>query len=128
MNRTSAWVVAAVASSAVAGAAAGLAMCQAVAHASADVELQAADRETVDRLLGDLDLGGDQATLLRAIFRTLRDDEAQIYRSNHRTLPPEVQDELARVRRAADVRIQFMLDGEQRTRYEQLRATENSKR
>lgn len=128
MNRTSAWVVAAVATSAAAGVAMGLAACQATAHAAADVELQAADRETVERLLEDLDLRGEQATLLRAILRTLRDDETQIYSRNHTRLPPEVQDELATARRAADARIQFMLDAKQRTRYDQLRAAENTNR
>jgi hypothetical protein len=127
VNQATAWVVAAVATSAAAGVATGLALCQARADAAAAVELQAADREVLERLRTDLDLSGDQAALLRAILRTLRDDETQIYRRNHSNLPTAVQDELLTARRAADVRIQFMLDRTQRARYDQLRAIDETK-
>ncbi|MEZ5964645.1 MAG: hypothetical protein R3F56_12420 [Planctomycetota bacterium] len=126
MNRTVAWLVAAVLTSAAAGVAAGIAACQ-VAHAATDVELQTADRETLARYVADLQLRGEQVTLLRAILRTLRDDEARIYSRNHSRLPASVQDELAGARRAADARIEFMLDAKQRTRYDQLRPAEPGK-
>jgi len=120
MNKTGAWVLAAVGASAAAGVATGFATCR-LAHAPTEVELQAADRETAEQLHADLDLRREQVEVVRAILRAARDEEAQIYSRNHTRFPPEIQDELAKARRKADVRIQFLLDPEQRTRYDRLR-------
>lgn len=127
MRRASAWVLAAVLSAAAAGAAGGLAVCQRVAHASEDGDLQAADRSMVEQYVADFGLRRDQVATLQAILRSLRRDESAIYRRNRANLPPAVLDELGTARRAAETRIKFMLDAGQRDRYEQKRLTENNR-
>ena len=126
MNRTFAWVLAAVLTAAVAGVATGSVLCQQVAAASSGIDLQAADRRFVEQYVREFDLNGEQVTLLRAILHQLRDDETDIYRRNLPNLPSAVQSELGTQRRAADNRIEFMLDAKQRARYEQYRSTKRS--
>jgi hypothetical protein len=76
----------------------------------------------------DLGLRSDQVTLLGAILRRRAHEVTSIYRRIVPSLPTTVQDELGSARRAADKRIEFMLDPPQRARYEHLREAQDSKR
>jgi hypothetical protein len=126
MTRSVAWVLAAVLSAGAAGVASGFALCGRGGHEEFD--LQAADRQVVERFTANFDLTDEQVTLLRAILSTLHQDETAIYRRNFRNLPDAVQEELSTARRAADTRIMFMLDAGQRARYEQERAIQQPRR
>lgn len=123
------WVLIAVVSALAAGAALGVAICHGAAQAERDqAELPSADREFLLRFAQDYALRPDQVTLLGAILRRRAHDETSIYRRNVPTLPATVQEELGGARRAADKRIEFMLDPPQRARYEQQRGAKDSRR
>ncbi|HLU38102.1 MAG TPA: hypothetical protein VK081_01880 [Planctomycetota bacterium] len=126
MKRVACWFLAAVVSAAAAGAAAGMVLCRRMPPPGGG--LQPGDRRVVEDYAADFRLSAEQTELLRAILRTLRDEEAAIYRHNRAKLPPELLDQLSAARRAAETRIRFMLDADQRARYEQRRASENDKR
>ena len=124
-----AWVLAAVTLSWAAGAALGVAICRGAAQAERDqAELPAADREFLQRFAQEFVLRGDQVKVLGAILRRRVRDETSIYRRNVPSLPATVQEELGGARRAADKRIELMLDPPQRARYELLRQAPDSKR
>lgn len=124
MNRVVAWVVAAVLAALAAGFALGLATCRAV-EPSEPIELLAADAEVVNRFAADFGLRREQVTLLRAILRNLRDSKEDVLRRYAQKLPEDVREKLADAHEVADKRIKFMLDADQRRRYEQQRKTEN---
>lgn len=124
-----AWVVAAVALSWAAGAVLGVAVCRGAAQAERDqAELPSVDREFLQRFTEEFVLRGDQVKVLGAILRRRVRDETSIYRQNVASLPTAVQDKLGGARRAADKRIELMLDPPQRARYELLRQAQDSKR
>lgn len=119
------WVGAAVALALAAGTAIGLAVADVRASATArfDEGLSAADQEFLARFRSDFSLSERQTVLLQAILRKRNLDETEIYRRNFTEFPQPVQDQIATVRRAADKRIEHILEGEQRDRYERLRGT-----
>lgn len=119
MNRPQAWIVAAVLSAGAAGVAVGSLLCQEAAAAGNDLDLSSADRQLVEQYTDEFKLSGEQVRLMRAILHQLRADETAIYRRSSPNLPADVQDGLGRARRAAQSRIEFMLDARQRVRYEQ---------
>ncbi len=123
------WLAGAVVSALVAGTALGIAVCRGMASSERDAaELASADREFLQRFASEFALSGQQVTLLGAILRRRAHDETSIFRRNLPSLPAAVQDELGGARRAADKRIEFMLDPSQRARYEQLRQAQDSRR
>lgn len=124
-----AWVLAAVTLSWAAGAVLGVAVCRGAAQAERDqAELPSVDREFLQRFTEEFVLSGDQVKVLGAILRRRVRDETSIYRQNVSSLPPTVQEKLGGARRAADKRIELMLDPPQRARYELLRQAQDSKR
>jgi hypothetical protein len=114
------WVAAAAATALAAGTSLGFAVCHARAASRDDAELLGADREFLQRFAREFELRAEQVALLGAILRRRAQDETAIYRRNIQNLPEAVRDEITGARRAADKRIEFMLDPPQRARYEQM--------
>src|SRR5690606_19956835 len=77
MKRVACWFLAAVVSAAAAGAAAGMVLCRRMPPPGGG--LQPGDRRVVEDYAADFRLSAEQTELLRAILRTLRDEEAAIY-------------------------------------------------
>jgi hypothetical protein len=116
VNKLQAWIGGAAVASLAAGVAVGLAL-PALLHRPTEGPLSAADEAFATRFTAIYGLDRDQEHKLRVILRKRAEDVGRIYQANAAVLPREVRDEVDRACRAADKRVESILDGKQLAQY-----------